>query len=318
MPKRRYVLDLTDLQFRHHRLPWKKKFFNITLWLVLSVPIAFAYNMIYQAFFESAKVVALTENLESVKLKYAILNKKIDNAQLKINDFKLSDNKQFRPILKLDSITDFTVESGYGGVDRSIGLSGYMNSDLLIKSKTKVNDLLSQVTEQEKSFTDVEKKAEEWKKMMEYLPFIKPVKGGILGDRMGFRAKHPVTGVAAWHWGQDIRVSSGTEVFATGAGTVVESGWSGDGFGNYVVIDHGYGYKTTYAHLSRIEVPKGLNVKRGSLIGLSGSTGISTGPHLHYQIDLFGKHENPLSYFDNDLTEEEYSDMIETLSAGRY
>jgi len=103
-------------------------------------------------------------------------------------------------------------------------------------------------------------------------------------------------------------------VYATGSGTVIDAGWNG-GFGNCVVIDHGYGFRTTYGHLSSIKVSKGLNVKRGDLIGLSGSTGTSSGPHLHYQIDLFGQHKNPLYYFNNDLSEDEYFDMIQTLTS---
>jgi murein DD-endopeptidase MepM/ murein hydrolase activator NlpD len=318
MPKRRYVFDPADLQFRHHRLPWKTKLLNFSLWFVLSVVIAFVYNVIYQHFFESAKVVALTRDIQSIKLKYTILNKKFDNTQLAINDFRLSDERRYRPILNLDSIPLSNRQPGYGGVDRVSGLTGYLNSDLLIKTKTRMEDIKNEINIQEKSFSEVSTKAIEQKTMMEYLPIIRPVRGTDLGDKMGFRPQHPVTGEPKWHWGQDFRVPPGTTVFATGAGKVVESGWSSGGFGNYVVIDHGYGYRTTYGHLSSIEVSKGLNVKRGDLIGLSGSTGISSGPHLHYQIDLFGKHENPLSYFDNNFTEEDYSDMIQTLSAGRY
>jgi murein DD-endopeptidase MepM/ murein hydrolase activator NlpD len=317
MPNKKYVLDLNDLQFRHHRLPWKRKFLHFLFWFALSVVVAFAYNIIYQHFFESAKVLALNQDLESVKLKYTILNKKIDKAQLAINDFRLSDDKQYRPILKLDSVPESSRHPGYGGVDRNSELTGYMNSDLLIKSTSRVEDLKNQVNAQEKSFAEVETTANEWKTYWEHIPYIRPVKTGALGDKIGFRPIHPVTGEPAWHDGQDIKVPTGTPVFATGAGKIVTAGWIGD-FGNGVVIDHGYGFKTTYAHLSRIDVPKGINVKRGDQIGLSGSTGSSTGPHLHYQIELFGKYENPLYYFSFDMTAEEYNEMIQTLNSGRY
>jgi murein DD-endopeptidase MepM/ murein hydrolase activator NlpD len=317
MPKKRYVLDLTDLQFRHHRLPWGRKLLNFSLWLFLSVLVAFGYNLLYHHFFESAKVVALNQQLESIKLKYSILNKRIDEAQLLGSDFRLSDDKRFRPILKLDSLPESSRHPGYGGVDRVSGLTGYINSDLLIKTTTRVEDIKNQVNAQEKSFREVGAKANDWKTMMEHLPYIRPVKVGRLGDKMGFRPIHPVTGEPAWHDGQDIKVPTGTPVFATGDGTIVSSGWIG-GFGNGIVIDHGYGYKTTYAHLSRLDVPKGMNIKRGDQIGLSGSTGSSTGPHLHYQIDLYGKHDNPLYYFSFDMSAEEYNNMIQTLNTGRY
>jgi murein DD-endopeptidase MepM/ murein hydrolase activator NlpD len=96
---------------------------------------------------------------------------------------------------------------------------------------------------------------------------------------------------------------------------VIESGWSGNGFGNCIVIDHGYGLRSTYGHLSRINVTLGMNVKRGDLIGLSGSTGLSSGPHLHYQIEQFGEHKNPVNYFNNDITVEEYNEMIQAFES---
>jgi murein DD-endopeptidase MepM/ murein hydrolase activator NlpD len=317
MLRKRYVLDPADLQFRHHRLPMKRKLFNLSLWLAMSIAIAIVYNIIYHHFFESAKVVSLTQTIESIKLKFDLLNKKMDNAQLTINDFILSDDNRYRPILKLGSISESSRHPGYGGVDRYSDITGFTNSTLLIKSKTRIEDIKNQVNAQEESFNVIETKAKEWKTMMEHLPYIRPVKGGALGDKMGFRPIHPVTGEPSWHDGQDIKVPGGTPVFATGDGTITGSGWIG-GFGNGIVIDHGYGFKTTYAHLSRIDVPKGMNVKRGDQIGLSGSTGSSTGPHLHYQIELFGKYENPLSYFSFDMTEDEYNDMIQTLNSGRY
>ena len=134
-----------------------------------------------------------------------------------------------------------------------------------------------------------------------------------LGDGYKFREIHPVLGTPRMHYGQDFSVPYGTEVYATGDGKVMESGWNTGGFGNYVVIDHGYGLRSTYGHLSEIKVPKGMNVKRGDLIGLSGSTGTSSGPHLHYQIDQFGQHKNPINFFNNDISSEEYNEMIQTL-----
>jgi murein DD-endopeptidase MepM/ murein hydrolase activator NlpD len=130
-----------------------------------------------------------------------------------------------------------------------------------------------------------------------------------------FREVHPVLGTPQWHHGQDFSAPYGTEVFATGAGKVIETGLQKTGFGNFVKIDHGYGFQTIYGHLSQINVTEGMDVKRGDLIGLSGSSGTSSGPHLHYQIDLYGHYKNPLFYFNDDLTEEEYLEMIQTLSS---
>jgi len=151
--------------------------------------------------------------------------------------------------------------------------------------------------------------------MLEHLPYIRPVNVTLrLGDGMKFREKHPVLGSPRWHFGQDFCCPIGTEVHATGAGVVAYAGNQRDGFGIKVVIDHGYGYRTIYGHLSEFNVRQGQKVSRGDFIGLSGNTGTSTGPHLHYQIDLFGEHVNPLWYFQDNLTEDEYFMMLEYLS----
>jgi murein DD-endopeptidase MepM/ murein hydrolase activator NlpD len=117
------------------------------------------------------------------------------------------------------------------------------------------------------------------------------------------------------HYGQDFSVPYGTEVYATGDGIAIESGWNSGGFGNYIVIDHGNGLRSTYGHLSDIKVVKGMNVKRCDLIGLSGSTGTSSGPHLHYQIEQFGEHTNAINFFNNDMSVEEFNEMIQAFGS---
>jgi murein DD-endopeptidase MepM/ murein hydrolase activator NlpD len=215
----------------------------------------------------------------------------------------------------MDSIPVSMRNMGSGGVERYEELDGYSNSGLMLTCRKKVNEIKNRATIQFESFKAIEEKKNEWKREMEYLPMISPVNIIYrLGDGMKFRDKHPVLGTPQWHHGQDFSTPYGTDVYATGSGKVIEAGWN-SGFGNCIVIDHGYGYRSTYGHLSNIKVTVGLNIKRGDLIGLSGNTGTSTGPHLHYQIDLYGQHKNPLYYFNDDLTEDEYFDMIQTLTA---
>ena len=169
---------------------------------------------------------------------------------------------------------------------------------------------------QKESFKSIAERAVEWKREMDHQPMISPVDVKYrLGDGFRFREIHPVLGTPRMHYGQDFSVPYGTDVYATGDGTVIESGWNSGGFGNYIVIDHGYGLQTTYGHLSQIRVSKGMNIKRGDLIGLSGNTGTSSGPHLHYQIDQFGEHKNPVNFFNNDISVEEYNEMIQALGS---
>jgi murein DD-endopeptidase MepM/ murein hydrolase activator NlpD len=315
MPHRKYFLDLSDLQYKRVRLPWKSKLVQAALWVVAVVAIAWLYNSLTEALFGSPKEKLLSQEIENIKLQYSLLGRQIDNSEKILYDLEFSDESRYRSVLDMDSIPVSVRKMGFGGVNRFEELEGFENSKLMISFKRKVEDIKNRATIQYQSFNAIEERKNEWKREMEYLPMISPVNVIYrLGDGVKFREVHPVYGTPQWHHGQDFSTPYGTEVFATGSGKVIEAGWNG-GYGNCIVIDHGYGYRSTYGHLSNIKVTVGLNVKRGDLIGLTGSTGTSSGPHLHYQIDLYGQYKNPLYFFNNDLTENEYFEMIQTLTA---
>jgi murein DD-endopeptidase MepM/ murein hydrolase activator NlpD len=315
MSSGKYCLDLSDLQYKRVRLPWRNKLIRITFGSLISVAVTLLYTAIINSMLGSPKEKTLSQEIESLKLKYSLMGREIENSMSVLDDLEQSDGNRYRPILDMDSIPSSIRNMGIGGINRYDELEGYDNSGLMLSFHTKIEEIRNRTTVQYESFKAIEERKNEWKREMEYLPMISPVNVIYrLGDGMKFREKHPVLGTPQWHHGQDFSTPYGTEVYATGSGKVIEAGWN-SGFGNCIVIDHGYGYRSTYGHLSKIGVSVGLNVKRGDLIGLSGSTGTSTGPHLHYQIDLFGQHKNPLYYFNNDLTEDEYFEMIQTLTA---
>jgi murein DD-endopeptidase MepM/ murein hydrolase activator NlpD len=315
MFKKKYFLDLSDLQFKQVKLPLKNRLFRLFLWLLASIAITVFYTTIFNDLFGSSKERMLVQDIENMKLKFSILGMSMDNSIKVLNELKLSDDNRYRPVLEMDSIPSSVRRMGYGGTDRYEELEGYENSRLLISMRKKVNEIKNMSSVQFESFKSIDEKKTEWKREMEYLPMISPVNVIYrLGDGVKFREKHPVLGTPQWHHGQDFSTPYGTQVYATGSGKVIEAGWKG-GLGNCIVIDHGYGYQSTYGHLSNMKVTVGQNVKRGDLIALTGSTGTSTGPHLHYQIDLYGQYKNPLYFFNNDLSEEEYFEMIQTLSA---
>jgi murein DD-endopeptidase MepM/ murein hydrolase activator NlpD len=251
-----------------------------------------------------------------MKLQYSLINRELDNSLASLEEFRLSDDKRYRPILDMNNVPETFRKPGYGGVDRFRDLAGYKNSDILISSRSKIEEIKNIAKVQEESFKSVLERSSEWRREMDHQPIISPVDVKFrLGDGMGFREIHPVLGTPRMHYGQDFPVPPGTKVYATGDGKVIESGWSSNGFGNCIVLDHGYGLQSTYGHLSNIKVVMGLNVKRGDLIGLSGNTGLSSGPHLHYQIEQFGEHKNPINFFNNDLSEDEYNEMIQALES---
>ena len=315
MSGHKYFLDLSDLQYKQVRLPWKSRLIRITLWLVGSIAVTLLYSVIFDNVFGSPEEQVLNQEIENLKLRYSLIGREIDQSIKEMDNLEMSDENRYRPVLDMDTVPQSFRNMGTGGVDKFDELEGYDNSQMMISFRKKVEDLRNRTTIQYESFKAIEETKDEWKREMEYLPMISPVNVIYrLGDGMKFREVHPVLGTPQWHHGQDIRTPYGTEVFATGSGKVIEAGWSG-GYGNCIVIDHGYGYRSTYGHLSNIRVSTGMNVKRGDKIGLTGSTGTSSGPHLHYQIDLFGQYKNPLYYFNNDLTEDEYFEMIQTLTS---
>jgi murein DD-endopeptidase MepM/ murein hydrolase activator NlpD len=313
---RKYILDLSDLQYKQVRTHWKVKTLRVFLFFAVSLAVAYFYGTIFEKLFGSPKETLLSQKIENLKLQYSLLGRELDNSQACLKSLRLSDDNRYRPILSMETVPDSYRKAGFGGIDRNSDLRGYMNSDLLIYYRYKIEEIKSIANVQNESFKTISKTVVDWKKEMDHQPIISPVDVKFkLGDGFRFREIHPVLGTPKMHYGQDFEVPYGTSVYATGDGKIMESGWNSGGFGNCIVIDHGNGLHSTYGHLSDIRVTQGMNVKRGDLIGLSGSTGISSGPHLHYQIEQFGEHKNALNFFNNDITEEEYNEMIQTLGS---
>ena len=313
--RKNYVFDHANLQFLQHRRKGSEKLLRFALWLSLSIVATLFYSLVFHRLFGSPKEELLQQQVDELKLRYTLLEKHIDRSSSAIAEMRSSDNTSYRAVLDMPLIPSDISQGGAGGTNRAADMTGYLYSDLMIRVRSRFDNLKTQTNIQYNSFTEVTQQADEWKEMWAHLPYIRPVNVTMrLGDGMKFREKHPVLGSPRWHFGQDFCCPIGTEVHATGAGIVAYAGNDRDGYGIKVVIDHGYGYQTIYGHLSEFNVRRGQKVSRGDFIGLSGNTGTSTGPHLHYQIDLFGEHVNPLWYFQDNLTEDEYFMMLDYLS----
>lgn len=317
MGKRKYFLDLNDLQYKQIRHPFWKKLFHCILWFGGSVAVTAFYVSVIHNYFGSPKEHVLDQQIENLQLKYSLANRELDFSMKNIKSLEKSDEIRYRPILKMEGIPEIIRNPGFGGVDRLRDLNGYLNSDLMLSTRERIEEMKNMTNVQNESFTSINDKAAEWKFEMDHLPAISPVDPSFrLGDGYRFREKHPVLGYGRMHYGQDFYVPYGTKVYATGDGKVIESGNNGGGFGNVVMIDHGYGLTSIYAHLSKINVPKDINVKRGDMIGLSGSSGsLSTGPHLHYQINKYGSPVKAIDFFNNDITEQEFQEMIQAFGS---
>jgi murein DD-endopeptidase MepM/ murein hydrolase activator NlpD len=233
-----------------------------------------------------------------------------------MQDMASRDNNIYRVVLDADPIPSSVRSAGYGGADRYNDLQGFSSSDLMTETTRKMDQLVRQIYVQSRSYDEIEKLAKNKEQMLACLPAIQPIDGKQLkGILSGFGMRvHPIYKVMKMHTGIDFGAAEGTPIYATGDGIVERADNLEQGYGNHVVINHGFGYQTLYAHMSRIAATVGQKVKRGQVIGYVGSTGESTGDHLHYEVIKNGVKVNPISYFFNDLNPDEYKQIISIAS----
>ena len=225
-----------------------------------------------------------------------------------------SDNT-VRLALRMEPIDDDVFRGGKGGHDAYDDLRGFPHvGDQMAALREHVDRLRYQVDLQSRSLDEVADAAIKREDMLASIPSIKPIQGDRFGRSLtnlsgfGFRL-HPILGVNKMHYGIDFNCAKGTEIQATGKGVVAFAGEE-TGYGKCVIIDHGYGFKSRYAHMSSIKVKQGQQVSRGNLLGLVGSTGQSTGDHLHYEIEKDGEKVDPIQYCYDGLTTEEYQELV--------
>jgi murein DD-endopeptidase MepM/ murein hydrolase activator NlpD len=233
-----------------------------------------------------------------------------------LRDIEERDNTIYRVIFESDPIPSTVREAGYGGADRYRSLRDLYDAEMVTDVTKQVDKLSKRLYVQSKSFDEVWDLARNKSAMLASIPAIQPVANKDLkrmASGYGMRI-HPIYKTFKLHTGMDFTAPVGTEIRATGNGVVSKVEFNGRGYGNNVVINHGYGYQTLYGHMSRMSVRPGQRVNRGDLIGYVGNSGTSTGPHLHYEVHRGGNPVNPVNYYYNDLSPEEYELMVELSS----
>ena len=237
-----------------------------------------------------------------------------DDLETVLDDIEKRDDNIYRTIFNTDPVPSSVRNSGFGGVNRYEDLEGYQNSELIVETAKKLDLLTKAVVVQSKSYDEVVELAKSREDQLSSLPAIQPIANKDLArtaSGWGYRI-HPIYKIRKFHYGMDFTAPTGTEVYATADGTIDRINRSRRGYGNVLVIDHGYGYKTLYAHLDDFNKAwTGKKVKRGDVVAYVGNTGLSTAPHLHYEVHLNGRKVNPVNYYFNDLTDDEFDRMIE-------
>jgi len=312
MQKYKYKYNPQTVKYEKVKLTWKDKFFRFLTYFFATIVIAVAYNLAFSAFFDTPKEKGLKRENEQLKLQYEMLNKQFDLVENTLQDLQQRDNNIYRVIFETEPIPSSVREAGYGGTERYSKLKNLKNSELVIKTAKRLDKLSKQLYVQSKSYDQIIKKADNKEEMLSSIPAIMPVSNEDLtrtASGYGWRI-HPIYKIKKFHEGMDFTASTGTEVYATGDGIVEKVKQSYRGYGKRVIINHGFGYKTRYAHLADFNVRKGQKVKRGDVIGYVGNTGLSTAPHLHYEVEKGGKKINPVHYYFNDLSPDQYEKMI--------
>jgi murein DD-endopeptidase MepM/ murein hydrolase activator NlpD len=277
--------------------------------------IAFGAVFTYFAntFFDSPKEKIMKREIEQYKLQFQIMNDRINLASAALKDLQDRDDNIYRVIFEAEPVPSSIRKGGFGGTDKYSQLEGYSNSDIIIQTAKKLDEITSQLYVQSKSFDEVFEMAKNKEKMLASIPAIQPISNKDLkqlSSYFGYRTD-PFYKVQKFHCGLDFSAPVGTKVYTTGDGTVAEVDKSRGGYGNTIIIDHGYGYQTQYSHLSKFNVVTGQKVKRGEVIGFIGNSGKSTSPHLHYEIHKNNKAINPIYFFFNDLTPQQFNQIIE-------
>ncbi|MDR0845001.1 MAG: M23 family metallopeptidase [Tannerella sp.] len=281
---------------------------HLTLGILFGVGAFFAF----MHFFSSPMESYLQKENKLLQTQYEVLSWRLEDALKVLGDIQQRDENLYRAVFLAESIPESVRKSGFGGTNRYEYLSSLSNSAFVIETTKKMDMLRKQLYIQSNSLDELIAMGKDLERRSRCVPAIQPVSNQKLkhnASGYGMRID-PIYHTPRFHAGMDFSVSPGTDIYVTGDGKVLFAGWRQE-YGNCVEIDHGFDYKTLYAHLEKTLVHVGQQVVRGEVIGLSGNTGKSTGPHLHYEVHFRGKPDNPIKYYYKDLTPEEYDRMIQ-------
>ncbi len=308
MPKVKYHFNTQSLKYEKVVVSLKKRLVSALIFLATASVFATIIILVAYRFLDSPKEKQLKRELSQYKVQLELLNHRSVQMEAVVKNLQDKDDNIYRVIMEAEPIPDEIRNAGFGGVNKYKELEGYDNSTLIIETTKKLDQLSKQMYVQSKSFDEVFNLAKRKNEMLACIPAIQPIQSkNFKGIGSGFGGRlHPIYKTWQFHTGIDFVSQYGAPIFATGNGTVMSAQYDNGGYGNCVRIDHGFGYVTLYGHMSKFKATKGQKVKRGDLIGYVGSTGISTGPHCHYEVIKNGKKIDPINFFYNDLSPADY------------
>ncbi len=310
--KKKYKINPDTLvleQVEHGLRYWLRQ---TGIYVLSGIVLGIIFLYLFLAFFPSPREKQLLREKEALQSQMETLNRQVDQMQIVMTDLQQRDDNLYRVLFGAEPIPLSIRQGTQRKISYYEELAQMNNSQLSADLVLKVDVLEKELYVQAKSYDEVLEMAKTQEIRMENIPAIQPVLNKDLKRvASGFGVRiDPVYHVRKFHQGMDFTAPTGTEIFATGNAIVKFTGWK-QGYGNTVVLDHGFGYETLYAHLYKSLVRTGQKVRRSDIIALVGNTGKSTGPHLHYEVRLNGKPVDPRNYYFYDLSPEEYDQMIQ-------
>ena len=315
-PFRRYIFNPETLLYEKKELP---RWFYILCRVsgaVLFAVLFFFYLWVYTGLFglDLPKTARLKRQNAEWQSKFQVLNHQLDVYDVTLTGIENMDDDVYRSVFGMNPIPEEIRNAGFGGVNRYAYLDELGADEDLKRTVIRMDVMMKQVSVQSRALDEVALVSKQAGDMVSHIPAVPPLstaKGNFhLSSPFGWRSD-PISGRRTMHSGIDFAADKGVKVYATGDGVVESVEYQFSGYGNQVIINHGFGYKTRYAHLSATDVIEGMTVSRGDLVGRVGKSGKSTGPHLHYEVLYKGAQVNPYNYMDLSMSREEYEAMIE-------
>jgi len=327
MSKIKYYYDTETCKYERVRVKKRDVVINALGFLSLSLVLAVGIILVLSQYFDSPKESALKRENSDLKQYYDLMESQLNNMEEMLDVLQAKDDKVYRAIFEAEPIPTTVREAGSGGVlkYKNILESDIDNKEIILDNLNTLDKVKKKMYIQTKSYDEILQLANNKEAYYAAMPAIQPINNAELrrfASGFGMRTD-PILKVKKMHYGADFSAEQGTPIYATADGTISRTRKSHTGLGWSIKIDHGFGFETVYGHMSRFVVKKGQKVKRGQVIGYVGNTGKSTAPHLHYEVHVNGRAENPVYYFYQDLNPDEFDEIlrlssIENQSLGSY
>ena len=316
---KQYIFNKETLSYEVRKRSKWSRMLRVMALIGSSMALAVFYMWLYTSVFgaELPKTAILKRENAEWRSKVEVMNVRLGEYDRALTTLQLRDDDIYRSIFGMNEIPAAVRNAGYGGVNRYSHYDEVDPDGLLKRTAVRLDVLSKKSCVQSKSFDELAQLSKRAGEMASCIPAIPPMNPDKniyrLSSSFGYRSD-PFTGRSKRHTGVDFAMKPGNRLYATGDGVIESVKFELFGYGNQVIIDHGFGYKTRYAHMSTISVVEGMKVKRGECIGLSGNSGRSSGPHLHYEVIYKGNYVNPANYFDLSITTEEYATMVQDIA----